>query len=104
MAGDPVISADERFMIVDDDQGQHGNSDLFVICRTRDGWTSPSRFAEPVNSKFNEGDPWVSADGHWLYFYSDRNAPAADRAPRVSHAVDRSAQPPWHPSDWLDVR
>jgi hypothetical protein len=84
--GDPNISADERFIIFDADMAS-GNSDLFVSCRTSDGWTPPSRFLGPVNSTFNEGDPWISPDGHWLYFYSDRYTTAPDRAPRAQRAT-----------------
>jgi Tol biopolymer transport system component len=85
--GDPGISADERFIVFDAAAGDAGNSDLFVSCRTRDGWSAPMRFQEPVNSAANEGDPWVSADGHWLYFYSDRFTPAPDRAPRAARVT-----------------
>lgn len=92
---DPGIASDERFIVFDDNPGQQPTSDLFVSCRTSSGWTRPSRFLEPVNSKFNEGDPWVTADGRWLYFYSDRWLPAPDRAPRpepVTYAqVEREA-------------
>jgi Tol biopolymer transport system component len=84
--GDPSISADERFIIFDA-ATPAGNTNLFVSCRTPAGWTTPSRFLEPVSSKFDEGDPWISADGHWLYFYSTRFAPAPDRAPRPRRAT-----------------
>jgi Tol biopolymer transport system component len=84
---DPGISSDERFILFDDNPRQQPTSDLFVSCRTASGWTRPSRFLEPINSKFNEGDPWVSADGRWMYFYSDRWTPAPDRAPRPTKAT-----------------
>jgi Tol biopolymer transport system component len=84
---DPGVSSDEHFIVFDDNPGNQPTSDLFVSCRTGRGWTRPSRFLEPVNSKFNEGDPSVSADGHWMYFYSDRYAPAPDRAPRAKPAT-----------------
>jgi hypothetical protein len=84
--GDPSIAADEGFIIFDA-AGPAGNSNLFVSCRMPSGWTAPSRFLEPVSSQFDEGDPWIPADGHWLYFYSTRFAPAPDRAPRPRRAT-----------------
>ncbi len=83
--GDPSIAADERFVVFDND-GPAGKSNLFVSCRTGDGWASPKRFQAPVNSA-NAGDPWVSADGQRLYFWSDRLTPNPDRAPRPSRAT-----------------
>ena len=47
---DPGISADARFIVFDATTGGAGNSDLFVSCRTRDGWAAPMRFQDPVNS------------------------------------------------------
>lgn len=80
---DPGISPDERFIVFDAVWDQQNHSNLFVSCRLPDGWTQPRRFLEPVNSDSNDGDPSVSPDGHWLFFYSQRAAPAPDRAPRA---------------------
>lgn len=85
--GDPAISSDERFIVFDADGPVPGDADLFVSCRTATGWTPPSRFADPVNSQYEEGDPSMSADGHSLYYFSQRFTPAADRAPRPRRAT-----------------
>lgn len=85
--GDPAISADESFMVFDADGLNPGDSDLFLSCRTATGWTSPSRLAEPVSSKDEEGDPSISADGRTLYFFSRRSVAAPDRAPRARRAT-----------------
>jgi WD40-like Beta Propeller Repeat len=76
--GDPAISADERYIVFDN------NGDLFVACRSGTGWGSPRKFAEPVDSPDDEGDPWVSADGRTMYFYSKRAKPAPDRGARAT--------------------
>jgi WD40 repeat protein len=76
--GDPAITADERYIVFD-----NNNGDLYMSCRIPTGWQQPRRFADPVNTPDEEGDPWVSADGHTMYFYSRRSAPAPDRAPRA---------------------
>jgi hypothetical protein len=75
--GDPAVTADERYVVFDN------NGDLYMSCRTTTGWMAPRRFAEPVNSPDDEGDPWVTADGRTMYFYSRRATPAPDRAPRA---------------------
>lgn len=75
--GDPAILADESAIVFDN------NGDLFVSCRTATGWGTPRKFDAPINSPEDEGDPWVSADGRTMYFYSKRSIPAPDRSPRA---------------------
>ncbi|MEP6573251.1 MAG: hypothetical protein ABJD11_11175 [Gemmatimonadota bacterium] len=84
--GDPAISPDGRVLVFDADGPVPGDADLFVSCQTASGWSPPSRFAEPVNSPQEEGDPTISADGQTLYFFS-RHAPPPDRAPRPQRAT-----------------
>ena len=84
---DPSISPDERFIVFDDTPAGQDHSSLFLSCRMPDGWTRPARFAEPVSSQANDGDPSVSPDGHSLYFYSQRYAPEPNRAPRPHRAT-----------------
>lgn len=81
-AGDPSISADERFLVVDADGPTPGDADLFVSCRSKTGWTPARRFADPVNSNAEEGDPSVSSDGGTLYFFSRRLITAGSHGPR----------------------
>jgi len=83
--GDPAIAPDESLLVFDRDSAK-GDGDLFVSCRTTHGWTQPSPLSAPVSSAFGEGDPSVSADGRTLYFFSERFAPAPDRAPRSTPA------------------
>jgi hypothetical protein len=76
--GDPAIAADERYLVFDN------NGDLYASCRTANGWATPRKFGPAVNSPDDEGDPWVSADGRTMYFYSKRVSSApVDRAPRA---------------------
>jgi len=85
-AGDPAISADERFLVFDADGPTPGDADLFVSCRTTTGWTPASRFADPVSSNAEEGDPSVSPDGHTLYFFSRRLISGGSPGPRPPRA------------------
>jgi hypothetical protein len=75
--GDPAIMADESAVVFDN------NGDLFISCRTSNGWAAPQQFPAPINSPDDEGDPWISADGRTMYFYSKRSTPAPDRGART---------------------
>jgi len=39
---------------------------------TSDAWGAPAQLSANVNSSFNDRAAFVSQDGHWLYFASDR--------------------------------
>jgi Tol biopolymer transport system component len=90
--GDPSISPDERMIVFDADGSTAGDTDLFVSCRTALGWDPPRRFAEPVNSRYEEGDPSVSADGRTLYFFSRRIVSSPDRRMRARRATYTDVQ------------
>ena len=49
-----------------------GSEDIWVSYRSTDGsWTNPHNLGEPVNTRFNERSPFISADGKTLYFSSN---------------------------------
>ncbi len=49
-----------------------GSEDLYVSYKNTDGsWTKPQNLGEPVNTRFNERSPFISADGKTLYFSSN---------------------------------
>jgi len=56
-----------------------GNQDLYMATRasTSEGFGAPVRLPAPVNSASNEACPTI-ANGHRLYFSSDRDDPAYD--------------------------
>ena len=57
-------------------EGLVGNDDLYVS-HFRDGvWTEPRNLGQPINSFANEYGAFVSPDGRYLYFTSDRHPPA----------------------------
>jgi len=47
------------------------NADLYVARRTDDGWADPQPL-RALNTSDDELGPKISADGKWLFFYSDR--------------------------------
>lgn len=49
-----------------------GSEDIYVLYRDQNGsWTRPINLGEPVNSRFNDRSPFISADGKTLYFSSN---------------------------------
>ncbi len=79
--GAPTISADGRVLIftaceIMGDYGPgrkgYGSCDLFIAYRRGDRWTRPENMGQPVNSKFWETQPSLSADGKTLYYVRGR--------------------------------
>ncbi|NYZ63194.1 PD40 domain-containing protein [Luteimonas deserti] len=52
---------------------------IWISRRTRDGWAdpAPAAFSDP---RWRDSDPWLTPDGRWLYFVSNRPAPGRDSA------------------------
>ena len=49
---------------------------IYTASLSNDGWSEP--IPTPFAGDFNDGDPFVSPDGRWLYFISDRPAEPGD--------------------------
>jgi outer membrane protein OmpA-like peptidoglycan-associated protein len=67
----PVFYDTRKQMIILKSTDMKGRFDLFFSERNIDGWTSPKRF-NICKGKFNEASGFISADGKWLIFSSDR--------------------------------
>lgn len=69
----PYIAPDESFIILSSFRGGHGLSDLFVSFKREDGsWTVPVNMGPAVNSAAKDEYPFVSPDGKYLFFNSNR--------------------------------
>lgn len=75
------VDPDQRYMIVavvgrDDAlhsaEGIYPRSDLYVRTRVGDGWSALRHLGAPVNSGADELAPFVSRDGRFLYYTSER--------------------------------
>jgi Tol biopolymer transport system component len=53
-----------------DRPGGPGGWNIWMSRRSGTGWGAPT--AAPFNSDANDFDPAFSADGHWVYFFSNR--------------------------------
>ena len=72
---DPFIAPDGSYLLFDSDRpGGYGGYDLYIAWRGKDGaWKLPVNLGAKVNSKDAENRAYVSPDGNYLFFTSDRN-------------------------------
>ncbi|MCB0791722.1 MAG: PD40 domain-containing protein [Flavobacteriales bacterium] len=73
----------------------NGSGDLFTLRRSREGWGAPEKLGPNIDTKSHESSAWPTADGHWLYFVSDR----PDAGGQGGQDIYRS---PWDPlaNEW----
>lgn len=64
-----TISPDGQEMYYVSDRPGKGGTDIFVSKRTSDGWTRGKNLGSTINTKNNEGFPFIDQDGN-LYFCS----------------------------------
>jgi hypothetical protein len=78
----PYIDPDEDYLIFESHRpGGYGGADLYISFKKADGsWTPALNMGEPVNSSAQENAPFVSPDGLYLFFNSDRHQ-QGDRNP-----------------------
>jgi len=82
-ASNPAIDPDGRLLVVALSEGEMA-PDLFVSCRSGEGWMAPQRLADPINSDFADFAPGFGVDH--LYFTSER--------PGIAPAVPDGIRPP----------
>ena len=72
--GAQSISADGRFMVFTacNKKDAVGRCDLYYSKKAGDKWSYPENMKPPVNTRYKETQPSLSADGRTLYFASDR--------------------------------
>jgi len=55
-----------------DRPGGIGGNDIYICRRTDGGWANPKNLGIPINTKHNDANASLSADGKVLFFVSDR--------------------------------
>ena len=72
----PFISDDgTRIFFSSDRRGVLGGNDIFFIDRQNGGWddwSAPYRFVSPINSEFDDSQPYFNSATGYLYFTSNR--------------------------------
>ena len=73
---DPLVTADGNVLIfVSMRPGGYGGGDLYVSFKDRDGeWSEPVNMGRGVNSSADENRPFLTLDGRYFFFTSDRAA------------------------------
>ncbi len=71
----PFISGDERFLLFESTRpGGYGGNDLYLSIKAEDGtWSVPENLGKLINSEFSERFPYISPDGKYFFFGSNRN-------------------------------
>ena len=78
----PFISKDGLSLYFARLEGPTQNSpqDIWVAKRSSrsENWEGPQRLDPEINTPATEGQAFVTVDGHWMYFNSNRNTPDAN--------------------------
>lgn len=81
------ISPDGRrlFFAAEGKKDSEGGFDLYYCIKSGDGWQGPFNLGAPINTRFWESQPSISADGKSLYFCSNRSGGEGKLDIWVSH-------------------
>jgi hypothetical protein len=71
----PFISNDEKLLLFESNRsGGEGKLDLYISSKTEDGiWSVPKNLGKLINTESSERFPYISPDGKYFFFGSDRN-------------------------------
>lgn len=69
----PYIAPDQSYLIFSSTRPGYGISDLYISFQNGDGgWTEPKNMGPKINTRAKESFPFVSFDGKYLFFMSNR--------------------------------
>lgn len=97
------VDPDERYLIVTvvgrtdalkTAEGIYDRADLYVRSRGASGWSAPRHLPAPINTGAEEGSPFVSPDGRYLYFTSERGVFTEHGTPYSHAALERALHAP----------
>lgn len=89
--GTCTVSADGRTLVFTacNRPDGHGSCDLYISHKIGNEWSQPVNLGQQVNSREWESQPSLSADGHTLYFASDRKGGIGKRDIWVTHLDEK---------------
>lgn len=70
--GDPFISPEEDYLIFRGYNESLGQGDLYISYKIEGNWTAPENLGKPINSEAHEMCPYVTVDGKFFIFSSNR--------------------------------
>ncbi|SHE99910.1 WD40-like Beta Propeller Repeat [Psychroflexus salarius] len=76
----PFIHPNKNYMlfaVYGKDDG-YGKEDIYISKRKDDSWTRPKNLGNLINTNGNDTSPFVSPDGKYLFFVSDRLTSKSD--------------------------
>ena len=75
----PVLTADDKTILFTSQRSRDAkkpaaaaDEDIYLINRQPDGWSSPTRLAQPFNSSGHESILAVTSEGNKMYLYSNK--------------------------------
>ncbi len=63
-----ISSGDDLLLFESDRPGGYGGSDIWKAVKSGSIWQTPENFGSPINTVFDEGQPFLTRDGNTLYF------------------------------------
>lgn len=69
MESEPFIASDHMTLYFASNRpGGRGKADIYMTQKKRAGWSEPVNLGSPVNSEFDDSQPFLTQDGKELYF------------------------------------
>lgn len=93
----PYIAPDESYLIFDGyrENDNIGELDLYISFRNENGqWTKVQNLGNKINSPYSERRPFVSFDGKYLFFSSDRVSGELPEGPMTLPELQRLTSVP----------
>ncbi|WEK00336.1 MAG: hypothetical protein P0Y59_01165 [Candidatus Sphingomonas phytovorans] len=90
------VSEDGRLTVFARSEANFERSRIFFMEKRKGSWTAPAQIAFG-DARYRDTDPWLTPDGRWLYFTSDRPAPGRSpaRKDRDIWRVERTTNGGW---------
>ena len=80
--GYSYISPDESYMIFQSRaRGGYGASDLYIMFNKNGSWTKAINMGSKINTRYSESFPYVTPDGKYLFFNSNRPSELNSKVP-----------------------
>ncbi len=81
--GYPYVAPDESYIIVQARQSKgFGAHDLYIMFKKEDGsWTKAINMGDKINTRASENFPYVTPDGKYLFFNSNRISQVNSKVP-----------------------